>query len=63
MKKSRVIVIHLKSGRSCKGRYIRKRHGFYELNKHSIELDGNYVESVNELLLVPVRDVQLIEVV
>lgn len=63
MRKDSVIVCHLKTGRSIRGRFLRTSRRFHELAKFEIEADGTFIVSDNTRCLIPRDLVEVIEVV
>lgn len=63
MLKSKIVSVHLVSGRTVQGRFVRFSRRFMILCAHKIEADGVLVESVHEQVLIPRKMVELIEVV
>ena len=56
------LTIHTKGGQSVQGAFLRRTRREWVLTKHSIEMDGVYVESSYDRLCVPVECVALVEV-
>jgi hypothetical protein len=50
------------SAPSVRGSFVARTRRFYILNKHSIDVDGVYHESVHDRVLVPTANVAAIEV-
>jgi len=62
MRKDSVIVIHLSSARSVRGKFRRRTRLFTEITKFEIEADGTFFASDNQTCLVPNSLIELIEV-
>jgi hypothetical protein len=57
-----VLAIHLQSGSSVRGAFVRRTRRHWVLTRHAVEADGVFVESAMDRLLVPVENVALVEV-
>lgn len=57
-----LLTIHLKSGESVKGSFLRETRKHWVLTRHAVSVDGVFVEAGSDRLLVPVVNVAMVEV-
>ena len=59
----KTVIVNLKSGRSFRGVIWRRKHGEFMVLKNAIILGGEGSRPVDNELLIPVADIEFIQVI